>query len=101
MEQDIRVLQKDIAKLEVKIEHLEKKDFELSQNVKDLEKNLDTRFNEFEEKMESKLNNMLQLLTKIEHIVIEAKGAKKLVTTTVASFAVIGSLITFVYQFLK
>lgn len=101
-------IEKEIAKLQVKIEHLEKQDIEIKLNVKELQKDLDNRFDEFEKKMDerekkmdARFDNFGNSLKNIEDLITQSKGAKKAITIIVSVVAAIVASATAVYNFIK
>ena len=75
VDDDVKQLQKDMVRLEVKIENLEK-----------LEQKVDSRFEKLEEEFQKRFDATEKTLNEIKEIVLMSKGSYK-------TLAIVGSLV--------
>lgn len=94
-------LQKEVVKLEVKMEHLEKQHSDFKLDVSNFKKEIDTRFDDFENMLKVQFQSVNTSLKGIEDIIIEGKGAKKAVTIILSIVTGAGAFVAYVYNFIK
>lgn len=78
VEEEVKGLQKDIVRLQVKVENLEKADAKLEEKV-------DSRFEKMEEEFKKRFDATEQTLNEIKEIVLMSKGSYK-------TLAIMGSI---------
>ena len=94
-------LQKDVVKLEVKIEHLEKQQSELKSDMRLLQQDIDKKFDEFEKMLKTQFSNINDSLKEINDLVSQGKGARKAIAVSVGIVTAMAGAITWVFDFIK
>jgi len=91
---ELQLLQKEVAKLEVKIEHLEKQYTDIKSDMRMLRKDIDDRFDDFEEKLNKRIDIIINKLEVLEYNKNQILGGWK-------TLAILGTMLGGLYAISK
>lgn len=105
-------LQKDVIKLEMEIINLKNISKDNKDSIKEVKNDIEEQIDELKSEINNKLDLINQLLKdnnkeintsikSLQDIVVEGRGAKKLLTIQVTVITIIASSIAYLYQFFK
>jgi SMC interacting uncharacterized protein involved in chromosome segregation len=98
---EIKQLNDKVVKLEVKLDYIEKQHNKIETDFKDLKKDIDTRFDEFEKMLKGQFLSITSSLKDLENIITEGRGAKKMFNIIVSIIVGGAGVFTFIYPFFK